>query len=191
MSDEAAPQPPIKTAWLIGTLAAFALFAVIAAYSSRMTWDYADYDQQRADERKVTLATVQKAENALLSAGGWVDQAKGAIRIPIEEAMAREIDTLKGKPAAIGAVIPPPVPPAPAKAAPAKPAAFAAGVPASTNAAPATSALVNQPVFNKKNTKPSVSYGGVPINPSTGATNAAPTAAGPAAATAQPNEANP
>ena len=51
MSDETASQPRIKIAWLIGTLAAFALFAAIAGYSSRMTWDYPDYDQQRADAR--------------------------------------------------------------------------------------------------------------------------------------------
>ena len=132
MPDETAPQPQIKIAWLIGTLAAFALFAVIGAYSVRMTQDYTDYDQQRADERKVTLAKVQHDENALLSTAEWVDQAKGAIRIPIEEAMVKEIDTLKGKPAAMGAVIPPPTPPA--SPAPAKPTpAPAAGA---TNAAP-------------------------------------------------------
>jgi len=40
MSDESFPKPPIKITWLIGTLAAFALFAAIAGYSSRMTWNY-------------------------------------------------------------------------------------------------------------------------------------------------------
>jgi len=135
MSDETASQPQLKPAWLIGTLAAFALFAAIAGYSARMTQDYPDYDQQRADERKATLAKVQHDENALLSTAEWVDQAKGAIRIPIEEAMAREIDTLKGKPAAMGAAIPPPVPPAPAKAAPAASATHA-GAPPKNGAKP-------------------------------------------------------
>ena len=141
MSDETAPQPRIKIAWLIGTLAAFALFAAIGAYSARMTQDYPDYDQQRADQRKATLAKVQHDENALLSTAEWIDQAKGAIRIPIEEAMVKELDTLKGKPAAMGALIPPPTPakPAPAAGAPSagKP---AASQPTSTNAAPTPTA---------------------------------------------------
>jgi hypothetical protein len=177
MSDETAPQSQLKITWLVGTLAAFALFVAIAGYSSRMTWDYPDYYQQRADARKVNLATVQKAENGLLDpvdaqghpTAEWVDQAKGVVRIPIEEAMLEEIDTLKARPAAMGAVIPPPTPakPAPAAGAPAS----AAGLPTTgaTNAAPA-----------------------MPAAPST---NAAPTAAaGPAAATpapAQPNPSNP
>jgi hypothetical protein len=132
MSDETAPQPRIKIAWLIGTLAAFALFAVIAAYSSHMTQVYPDYDQQRAAQRYDTLNKLRHDEQAVLSpvdaqghpTAEWVDQAKGMVRIPIEEAMVKEIDTLKAQPAAIGAEIP--------GAAPA--------APASTNAAPATPA---------------------------------------------------
>jgi hypothetical protein len=141
MSDETAPQPRIKIAWLIGTLAAFALFAVIAAYSSRMTWDYPDYDQDRAAERYETLKKVRHDEQVLLSpvddkgnpTAEWVDQAKGVVRIPIEEAMVKEIDTLKAQPAAIGGEIPGSAPaPAPAStnAAAATPSAPAAGAPA-------------------------------------------------------------
>ena len=176
MSDETAPQPRIKIAWLIGTLAAFALFAVIGAYSVRMTQDYPDYDRQRAQKRYATLEKVRHDEQALLSTVAWIDQAKGSIRIPIEEAMAKEIDTLKGKPAAMGAAIPPPAPPAPAKPTPAP----AAGAPGSTNAAPV---------------KPSAPVAGpaaaTPAN-APAATNAAPAkpsapAAEPAAATAKPN----
>jgi hypothetical protein len=165
MSDETAYQPQIKTTWLIGTLAAFALFVVIGIYSKRMARDYPDYDQQRAQERMATLATVRKAENALLypavDAQGnahaeWIDQTKGVIRIPIEEAMAQEIDALKAQPVAMGAVIPAAVPAAPAAGPP------TAGA---TNAAPA---------------KPSASL------PSAGAPGAK-TGAGPAQATTKPN----
>ena len=114
MPDETAPQLRIKIARLIGTLAAFALFAVIAAYSARMTWVYPDYDQQRAAQRYDTLDKVRHDEQALLSpvdaqghpTAEWIDQAKGAVRIPIEEAMAREIDTLKARPAQAGGAIP-------------------------------------------------------------------------------------
>jgi len=142
MPEETAPQPQIKIAWLIGTLAAFALFAAIGGYSVRMTQDYTDYDKQEAQERYATLEKIRHDEQALLApvdaqghaTAEWVDQGKGVIRIPIEEAMAKEIDTLKGKPAAVGAAIPATVPAAPAKSAP------VAGSPAaaSTNAAPAT-----------------------------------------------------
>jgi hypothetical protein len=140
MSDETAYQPRIKIAWLIGTLAAFALFVAIGAYSKRMARDYTDYDQDRATQRYVTLVQVRHDEQALISTTEWVDQAKGVIRIPIEEAMSREIDTLKAQPVqAGGAILVTPVstalPPSAGatNAAPAKPSTPAAP---STNAAP-------------------------------------------------------
>jgi len=136
MSDETAPPSRIKLAWLIGTVAAFAIFAVIGAYSSRMTHDYMDYDQDRAAVRYDTLKKLQQDEGKLINpvddqghpTAEWVDQAKGMVRIPIEEAMVKEIDTLKAQPAQAGGEIPGT---APAPAAPA---------PASTNAAPAAPA---------------------------------------------------
>jgi hypothetical protein len=117
---------------------------VIAAYSSRMTEDYPGYDQQRAAQRYDTLNKLRDAAKKTLTTADWVDQAKGTVRIPIEEAMTVEVDTLKGQPAAVGSEIPAAAPPAPAKpapaaggtnAAPAKPSAPAAKT-ASTNAAP-------------------------------------------------------
>ena len=137
MSDETASQPQIKITWLIGILAAFVLFSAIGNYSARMTRDYSDYDQDRAAQRYGTLKKVQADEAALLypavDAQGkphaeWIDQDTGVVRIPIEEAMSREIDTLKAQPAAAGCEI---AAPAPATNAP------AAYAPATTNAAPA------------------------------------------------------
>jgi len=128
MSDEIAPPPKVKITWLIGTFAAFALFAVIAAYSSRMTWDYPDFEQQRAADRYDTLHKLQADESKTLNGPvDWIDQAKGTIHIPIDEAMVRELDTLKSEPAQIGCEIP--------VAAPATPAAAPAA--GATNAAPA------------------------------------------------------
>lgn len=139
MSDETAPQPRIKIAWLIGTLAAFAIFAAIAGYSARMTNIFSDYNQDRATQRYDTLKKVRQAENALIypatdamgrSHAEWVDQAKGVVRIPIEQAMAEEVDTLKSQQPGIGCEIagavpppasvatPPAATPAPAKKAP-------------------------------------------------------------------------
>ena len=134
MSDENVYHPQIKMTWLIGTLAAFAIFALIGAYSARMTQTYTDYDQDRAAQRYANLAEVRHDEQALLypvdaqghSTAVWVDQDKGIIHIPIDEAMAREVDALKAKPVQVGALVPgavpPPAPaPAPAETAPAKP----------------------------------------------------------------------
>ena len=129
MSAELAPQPQVKIVWIIGIVAAFAIFVVIANYSSRMTNDYSDYDQQRAEQRYETLKKVQSTEQALINpvdAQGnpdaeWVDQTKGVVRIPIQEAMAEEVEALKGQQAAMGCEIAgatpaaaTPAPPAPA-----------------------------------------------------------------------------
>jgi hypothetical protein len=150
MSEETASQPQIKISWLIWTLAAFAIFSVIGGYSARMTRDYTDYDQQRAEQRKVTLAKVQQAESKLLypvddqkkPTAEWIDQDKGVIRIPIDEAMSREVNTLRTKPAAMGGEI---AAPAPAAAPPAAGATTPTTAPASTNAAPAAPSTPAEP----------------------------------------------
>ncbi len=134
MSDETAYQPQVKISWLLGVAAAFVIFVLIGAYSSRMTRDYTDYDQDRAAQRYQTLAKVRSDEQALLvpvdkqgnSTAVWVDQTKGTVHIPIDEAMAAEIETLKAKAPAMGMVIPGTMP--------------AAMAPSSTNAAPAAPA---------------------------------------------------
>lgn len=134
MSEETAAPPQFKIAWLLGILAAFAIFAAIAGYSARMTDTYTSYDEERATVRKDTLVKVQKSENDLLypvdkqghPTAVWADEAKGIIRIPIDQAMALELDSLQTKAPAAGNEINPPAPaPAPA-AAPAKPAPGAA-----------------------------------------------------------------
>jgi len=137
MSEETASPPQIKFSWLVGTVAAFAIFAVIGAYSARMTQTYTDYDEDRAAQRYANLAQVRADENKLLypldenkkPTAEWVDQDKGIVRIPIDEAMSREIDTLKAQQPAVGCEIPgsvpapPPAPPAPTNAAPVAPVA--------------------------------------------------------------------
>jgi hypothetical protein len=156
MPDETTSQPQIKITWLIGTLAAFVLFSAIGNYSARMTRDYSDYDQDRAKVRYDTLAKLRHDENALIApvddkgnpTAEWVDQDKGFVRIPIEEAMAEEINTLKAQPAAAGCLI---AAAAPAPAASASTNAPVANAPATTNAAPAKPAIpATTPVKKKK-----------------------------------------
>jgi len=131
MSAPTVTQPQIKTAWIIGLLALLAVFVIIGWYSGRMTRVYPDTYAQRADERLAIRQKLDADANQTLTTADWVDQTKKIIRIPIDEAMAKEIDTLKAEPAQVGCEIPG-VAPAPA-AAPAAPTL-------STNASPAAPA---------------------------------------------------
>lgn len=131
----------MKISWIFLTLLAFTIFAVIGAYSARMTNDYTSYDQQRAEERKVTLEKLRTAELQTLTTADWVDQSKGIIRIPIDEAMVRVIADLRTKAPQLGCPI--------ATAAPSTPAPAAAS-PATTNAAPAASAAPSAPPAKKE-----------------------------------------
>jgi hypothetical protein len=136
MSTETEIPSRIKTSWLIGIFAAFAIFVVIAWYSGHMTRAYPSYDQKRTADRYLTLQKVQEDENKTLNGpADWIDKDKKIIHLPIDEVMSKEVDTLKALPVQIGSTLPPPPPPA-APAAPAKTDA----VPPSTNAAPATPA---------------------------------------------------
>ncbi len=128
----------IKISWLFGIAIAFILFVGIGKYSARMTQDYSDYDQERAAQRYDNLKKLQADEKKQINpvnAQGqptaiWIDQDKGIISIPIDEAMAKEITDLKAKTPGPGNEINPPAP-APAPAPAAAP---------STNAAPASPA---------------------------------------------------
>jgi hypothetical protein len=173
MSEETATPPQIKISWLILTMAAFAIFAAIGGYSARMTQDYTDYDQDRAAKRYANLTQTRDAEDKLIHPIGgdkkptaeWVDQDKGLIRIPIEEAMAKEIDTLKAQPAAAGCEIPGAVPaPAAAPAAPATPPS--AGAP-STNAAPTAPAAPVKPGAKPSTAKAKATATAAPAKPKT------------------------
>jgi len=135
MSTETEIPARIKTSWLIGVVAAFSIFAVIAWYSGHMTRAYPSYDSKRTADRYQTLAKLQKEENETLNGpADWIDQNKKVIHIPIEEAMSKELETLKVQPVQAGSAIPVIPPPAAPAAAPAKTEA------ASTNAAPAAPA---------------------------------------------------
>jgi hypothetical protein len=129
------PYHRLKFGWLIGVALAFSIFAFVGWYSARMTNDFPDFDHDRAVARYATLAKVRETEDKLLNpvddqgkpTAVWVDQDKGLIQIPIDEAMMHELADLKNQPAAQGCEVPGAAP-APAPPPPA---------PATTNAAPA------------------------------------------------------
>ena len=72
MTTETSSTPQIKFSWLIGTLAALTIFAVIGAYSSSVANHTTDYDDQRAIDRIETLAKLQKEANDTLTSSDWV-----------------------------------------------------------------------------------------------------------------------
>lgn len=92
--------------WFFGICAAFAVFAVVGVYSSRMAYNTGSYDDGQAQERYAKLAKLQAADGKTLTTAGWVDQDKGVARIPIDEAMTEEVDVLKAKPVKMGDAIP-------------------------------------------------------------------------------------
>jgi hypothetical protein len=135
----------LKYSSLLWVTLAFGIFALVAAYSARMTNDFPSYDDGRAQQRLVTKGKVDQAENALLyptdkdgrPTAVWVDQDKGLIQVPIDEAMKHEVADLQKVPVGVGALLPgvtAPVAPPPAPATNAAPAA-----PAPPTAAPAKS----------------------------------------------------
>jgi hypothetical protein len=135
MPDTIAPPPQIKIRWFFGILGAFLIFVVIAQYSSRMAQDTSDYDQQRRAERIATLQKLRADDQKTLTTADWIDQAKGTVRIPIDEALPQTVAALKTKPLAEGAAIPGAAP-APSTVPAATGTAAVAGSKASTNAAP-------------------------------------------------------
>lgn len=150
MPEKTASSSQVKISWIFWTLLAFTIFAVIAAYSSRMTNDFTDYDQKRAADRYVTLAKLREADHEALTTVAWVDQGKGIVRIPIEEAMTKEIVSLQAKPVVMREPIAIPAAPATANNTPASTNAVPVG---KTNAAPATNAAPSAPPVPAKETK--------------------------------------
>ncbi len=128
---------PIKFRWYIGVAAALFIFVVVGIYSSSMAndTDTTDgYDQQQAAIREAKLAKLQEADHKTLTTADWIDQDKGTVRIPIDEAMSEEVAALKAKPVAVGTAIPGAVPAAAAPApAPTPPAANAPAPPPTRN----------------------------------------------------------
>jgi hypothetical protein len=107
MTDTATSAAPrIKIDWIFGLIGAFLIFVVIATYSSRMARDATDYDAGRRAERLAILKKQQDGDTQILTTADWVDQTKGTVRIPIDEAIPQAITALQTKPVQMGAAIP-------------------------------------------------------------------------------------
>jgi len=126
---------PIKFRWYFSVAAALFIFVIVGVYSSRMASDTDatdSYDQQQAAIREAKLAKLQQTDHQTLTTADWIDQTKGTVRIPIDEAMPETVAALKTKTVAIGTAIPAAAPAAPA------PAPAATGTPAASTPAPTT-----------------------------------------------------
>jgi hypothetical protein len=103
---DTASSPTIKIDWILGLIAAFLIFVVIATYSSRMAKDTPDYDAGRRAERLAILKKQQDSDRQTLTTADWIDPAKNLVRIPIDEAIPQAIVALRSKPVQMGAEIP-------------------------------------------------------------------------------------
>ena len=79
---------PDRSAWAY-VLAALGAFLIVAA----LVWAMHHYTQppplgeDRAETRAKALAELRAAEADALEHAGWVDQAKGIVRLPIQDAL--------------------------------------------------------------------------------------------------------
>jgi hypothetical protein len=63
------------------------------------------YDEEQGRERLQKLDTMREKETKTLNNADWVDKTKGTVRIPIDEAMAQEVELLKNDLPRAGAAI--------------------------------------------------------------------------------------
>ena len=76
----------------------FFVFAVIVVSLVRNTGTTEAYEDERAAERREIRAQIVNDARAKLSSAAMVDQAKGTVRIPIEDAKKTILAELKSKP---------------------------------------------------------------------------------------------
>lgn len=89
-----------KSVWpmFFGAFAMFLLFAaaVIWLLSSTMPGIH-DEGAARAVERYEILKKINEENDKLLDGYAWIDQAKGAVRIPLEQAMSLTLEKLSAQ----------------------------------------------------------------------------------------------
>jgi hypothetical protein len=80
---------PNRAAWAyaVGILGSFLIVAALAWAIHRYTQPPA-LGEDRAAVRAKALAELRAAETEALASPGWIDQAKGIVRLPIEQAMS-------------------------------------------------------------------------------------------------------
>lgn len=114
--------------WFVLGLLIFVMGLIATIYLKYWMGPTDAYEQDRAAKRIAARLKIEAEAKDLLTGSGWTDQAKGIVRIPLEDAIALELVVLKQKqpkPAyAVGAAVP-----VPASATAAAPAAAATPAP--------------------------------------------------------------
>lgn len=129
MTDLLQSSSPKQYGWALAASLALILVLLLVVHGYHNESTASDYDLKQAEERVANLAKLRAQDEKALTTAGWVDQDAKIVRLPITEAMSREVATLQAKPVQLGDSLPGITPPS---APPAPPATTAA-----TNAAPA------------------------------------------------------
>ena len=95
-----------KLTWYLTVAAVLFIFVLVGAYSARMAHDTTGYDDAQAQIRLDTLHKMQATDRKTLTTVDWIDQGKGVVRIPINEAVLEEVPVLAAKPLTRGTAIP-------------------------------------------------------------------------------------
>lgn len=99
MSDSShTPASKGSTLTLLAAIGGFAIFALIVfiAYLPKKPAPLAD-GVRTPEQRKAALAELRAKEKAAATTYGWVDQANGVVRIPIDEAVKLTIKELNAQ----------------------------------------------------------------------------------------------
>ena len=116
------PEPARERTGLAYTLAILGSFLIVAAlvWAMHKYTEPAPLGENRAAERARALAEMRAEETDALNNVGWVDQAKGIVRLRIEDAMKLVERSWQNPPAArsnllerVAKAYPPPPKPAP------------------------------------------------------------------------------
>ena len=82
----------------VGGILLFCGFAVLAWIAFRLVAPTHTYEQDRAEQRKEKVATINaEAQQKLYSPAKWIDQAKGTVQLPIDTAMDLVINDYQHK----------------------------------------------------------------------------------------------
>jgi hypothetical protein len=89
----------------------FFIFALLVMIWVRASGSRIGAEEKRAEARAAKLAELAKADSAKLTSVGWVDQAKGIVRIPIADAKRIVLAELQAKKPTVSQIkVEPPLP---------------------------------------------------------------------------------
>lgn len=111
MATESTRHQPSGFGTLIWALCFFFIFALLIVVGVRWAKTGENYEDKRASARVKIHDDRAKDDHEKLTTVGWVDQAKGVVRIPIADARRIALNELKAKkPAPSSVKVEPPLP---------------------------------------------------------------------------------